>query len=112
MATLIEPTGVREPELVGWGAEFHAEQERYVNDVRTWVKERFAGPHTGEIIRFQVADGYAEYMVAQLRPLRLVHLKTMDAYRVLPSTIRGLRSSDAEDMLAWERRMAQHVGRS
>jgi hypothetical protein len=37
--------------------------------------------YTGETIKFGVADGYAEYMVAQLTPkVELLHLPLMDGY--------------------------------
>ena len=35
----------------------------------------------GEIIKFQVADGYAEYMVASTKPVQLIHLPFWDAYQ-------------------------------
>lgn len=34
----------------------------------------------GEVISFPVADGYAEYMVAGLKPAELVHIPLCDAY--------------------------------
>ncbi len=34
----------------------------------------------GEIIKFQVADGYAQYMVASMTPLELVHIPLGDAW--------------------------------
>ena len=36
--------------------------------------------NVGEVIRFPVADGYAEYMVACMNPLQLIHLEYYDAY--------------------------------
>lgn len=62
---------------------------------------------SGEIIRFQIADGYAQYMVESSRPLRLVHLNVCDGYQVLGATIRGLRLADVEAMVARERRLAE-----
>lgn len=37
--------------------------------------------NVGEIIKFQVADGYAEYMVAATKPVELIHLPFWDAYQ-------------------------------
>jgi hypothetical protein len=34
----------------------------------------------GEIIKFPVADGYAMYMVASMKPLMLIHLALGDAW--------------------------------
>jgi hypothetical protein len=36
--------------------------------------------YIGKIIKFPVADGYAEYMVKNMKPLHLVHLPIMDCY--------------------------------
>lgn len=40
----------------------------------------YNGKNVGEVIKFQVADGYAQYMVISMRPLRLMHLPLIDSY--------------------------------
>jgi len=37
--------------------------------------------NVGEVIQFPVADGYAQYMVASIKPLQLIHLEYWDAYQ-------------------------------
>jgi len=54
---------------------------KYLKDAKKALKERgFGGKNFGEILKFQVADGYARYMVVSMRPLRLMHLPLDDAY--------------------------------
>lgn len=47
---------------------------------------------TGRIIRFPVADGYAQYMLAT--PTRWVHLDEGDGWNADPALIRGMRAVD------------------
>lgn len=40
-------------------------EESHRNEVREWMRsEGYNGEHTGKIARFPVADGFAEYMLA------------------------------------------------
>ena len=48
--------------------------------LKKWCIERNNQKSVGEIIKFQVADGYAEYMVASTIPVQLIHLPFWDAY--------------------------------
>jgi hypothetical protein len=41
----------------------------------------YKGKNVGEIVKFAVADGYAEYMVLSMRPMKLIHLPLGDAYQ-------------------------------
>ena len=66
----------------------------------------------GEIIRWQRADGYAEYMVVNTKPLELVHLDTGDGYEVEAPLIRGLNLSDVRGMVESERRINDLFARS
>jgi hypothetical protein len=50
--------------------------------LKAWcVKRNPEQKNVGEVIRFQVADGYAEYMVAATKPVQLIHLPYWDAYQ-------------------------------
>lgn len=52
------------------------------NRLKKWCIERNPNQkNVGEVIRFQVADGYAEYMVAATQPVELIHLPFLDAYQ-------------------------------
>ena len=54
--------------------------EKYKADLKAMLQKRNNGKNVGEIIRFPVADGYAEYMVASMKPVELVHLPLGDAW--------------------------------
>lgn len=69
-------------------SNFNAEVEknRILNhkaSLLTWLQDHgYNGKLTGEIISFQVADGSAEYMVADKgRSCDLIHLPYWDAYQ-------------------------------
>jgi hypothetical protein len=50
-------------------------------DLTNWLKcNGFPGQHTGKTISFQVADGYAEYMLADGPTSCLIHLPYGDGY--------------------------------
>ena len=56
-------------------------EEQYVIDLKKELKSMgYKGKNFGEILRFQVADGYAEYMVVSMRPLKLMHLPLGDVW--------------------------------
>lgn len=61
-------------------ASLKAEKE-YVEELRRYLKKNYKGNNVGEIIRFQVADGYAEYMILSMDPTVLIHIDTGDAYQ-------------------------------
>lgn len=64
-----------------------AAEEQHMADLKAWlVKQGFTGKYTGEIYRTHVADGYAQYMFADVpkgytspKPF-LIHLPYGDAY--------------------------------
>ena len=59
----------------------HREAEaKYIADVKAYLLERTSGKNIGEVISFPVADSSAQYMVASMRPLALVHLPLGDAW--------------------------------
>ena len=76
---------------------------KYREDTITWLRGLgYKHKHLGKIIRFGVADGYAQYMVAT--PTTLIHLEEVDAYSVHPATIRGLRAADVVQMIEEQER--------
>lgn len=89
------PSTIKKPELNF--ADFNAykeDNERYINELKEALVKRKNGKNVGEIIRFPVADGYAEYMVASMRPLELVHLPLYDAWHY--EYIERLTAADVE----------------
>lgn len=63
-------------------------------------------PLVGKVVRFQIADGYAEYIVWKAKPLQLVHLDLGDGYSIPPAHARGLRLADVKALVDFEQRWA------
>lgn len=61
-----------------------------------------SAPLVGKMVRFQIADGYAEYMVASQKPLQLIHLNVADGYQIPDAHVRGLRLADVREMVKRE----------
>ena len=78
----LPPTEIKVPELDFSDIKQYAEDcDRYISELRVYVRENRTGKNAGEIIRFPVADGYAEYMVGSMKPLELIHIPLYDAYQ-------------------------------
>ncbi len=61
--------------------QYDTDCEKFKEDLKKFLNENGRnGKNVGEIVRFPVADGYAEYMVASMRPLELIHLPLWDAW--------------------------------
>ena len=67
--------------------KYKQDNEKYIEELKDLLLKRFeesaytcSEKYVGEIIRFPVADGHAEYMVASMSPLELVHLPLGDAW--------------------------------
>jgi hypothetical protein len=82
-------------------------EEDYIERLRKYCKDNTDSRSNlvGETIEFQVADGYAVYMIFTTSPLQLIHVPIVDAYQVDACTIRGLRVKDIKDKLKWKKKM-------
>lgn len=78
---------------------YEAETEKY-------IRRELGGKHklTGRIIRFQIADGYAQYMI--WTPTKWIHLDEVDGYHAADATIRGMRAVDVAEWFEREDRRA------
>jgi len=76
------PQEVRLPKLDFSSMEtYNKDCERYINDLTNHIKDMgYKGKNIGEIVKFAVADGYAEYMVLSMKPVKLIHIPLGDAY--------------------------------
>ena len=59
--------------------------KKFEADLKQWCVDRatkagITDENIGEVIKFPVADGYAEYMVACLKPVQLIHMPLWDAW--------------------------------
>jgi len=57
----------------------------------------------GAQVQFQVADGYAVYVVSKTNPLTLRHVPYGDAYQANEATIRGVNKETVRKELRWRR---------
>lgn len=75
------PASLRVPEL-NWEdiPAYEAANKKFIEDLKAFCKSRNNAEHVGEVIQFPVADGYAQYMVASLSPVELIHLPLWDAW--------------------------------
>ena len=102
--------GIEVPEITM--SDFNAYQEaceKYIEDLRAVCKKH--KPLTkavGEIIKFGVADGYALYMVYDMKPLELIHIATMDAYQFEHADL--LTAKRVTELIERDKRMAELFG--
>lgn len=62
--------------------KYDKECDELSEKLKKWCLERNPDQkNVGEIIRFQVADGYAQYMVAATKPVQLILLPYWDSYQ-------------------------------
>ena len=59
---------------------YEVAEQNYIAEVKEYLKAWADKPSFGEVISFQVADGYAQYLVVDLKPVTLVHLPLGDAW--------------------------------
>lgn len=83
--------------------DWRADEEYQLTQLREQLQAANSGELVGEVVRWQRADGYAQYMVASQKPLQLVHLAVGDAWSVEDALIRGLRLTDIRKMVERER---------
>lgn len=83
--------------------------KRFREELAAEAKQTNSGDTVGEIVRFQIADGYAEYMVWSEKPLHLIDVGGPDGYQIPVAHERGLRLSDVRDMVARDRKWRELV---
>ncbi len=97
---------VHEPEYQNYDYQEELRKENAVlANLAVGLRVQNLGKLVGEIIRFQIADGYAQYMVKKEKPLQLVHLHIGDAWHADPILIRGLRLSDVRQQVSQEKKL-------
>jgi hypothetical protein len=71
----------------------------WVKSVQDWVRNTSTDkdPVVGEVYRFPVADGYAEYVIFSTEPIRLIHLPTYDGWFMPEVVRRGLNLTDIRE---------------
>jgi len=85
--------------------KYEADEAAYIERMQIAARLGNAGkPLVGEIVRFPIADGYAQYIVWNTKPLTLVWLEVGDAWSIPDAHSRGLRLADVEAMVRYEQR--------
>lgn len=92
------PKGIKKPAFNI--KTYKADEEKYIKELTDFVTKRKPGKNVGRIARFQVGDGYAQYMIASMSPLELVHIPLGDAYNY--SHINRLKAKDIEAVLSMD----------
>lgn len=85
-------------------ASYDARCRAYEAETEKYIRTELGGKHklTGRIIRFQIADGYAQYMI--WTPTKWIHLDEVDGYHANDATIRGMRAVDVAEWFDHEDR--------
>lgn len=109
------PAGVKVPDFMDAmvGGRFdmkkdNEQTEKFLDDLKAELHRMgFNGPLTGEILRYQVADGYAQYMVADApRQSCLIHLPLGDAWSLPEWQTNGITKKVAKEQIAAHKRFA------
>jgi hypothetical protein len=83
-AHIKKPGDCRHEENFSWreySEKIQELEDTYTQELRDFLKSRKPnGKSVGEIVYFPVCDGHAQYMVASMRPLELVHMALGDCY--------------------------------
>jgi hypothetical protein len=59
-----------------------AEEKEHQTKLKAWlIKNGYTGKNTGKIVSFGVADGHAQYMLAEGKKSLLIHLPYGDAWQ-------------------------------
>lgn len=80
-------------------------EEKFLKELRALIKPHSKSKYNGKIARFSVADGYALYMVASIRPLELIHLPLGDAWEF--QYIKSLKGKDITSNIDSQERLAK-----
>lgn len=87
---------------INYRGDWQAQEQAYIEQLATLAKRNGKDPRIGRTVRFQIADGYAVYVVWKVKPLQLVHVNTGDGYQASAATIRGLRLADVDAQLRFD----------
>jgi len=104
------PVEIGEPpslSLVSAGSfqAYDAACKAWVKKIQDYCRENGQGALAGEKWDYPVADGHAQYVVFECKPLSLIHLPIGDAWHVDKLTARGLRISDIKEQIAYQKRL-------
>ncbi len=107
MATIYNsPEEIKVPEFNWQDLEaYRKSEEKFLENLKAFLKRRNKGKNVGEIIKFPAADGYALYMVASMRPAELVHIPLGDAWHFQYAHL--LTAKEIQDKIDQEKAMEE-----
>lgn len=72
------PEEIKVPEfnLTTW----REDDEKFMKELKEYCETHGSSEHKGKVIRFPMADSYAEYMVFSMKPCTLIHIPLGDAW--------------------------------
>ncbi len=88
--------------------DFHKDEDW--EDYNKRVKKIYDSIDKDRIVKFPVADGYAEYYVVSFKPLVLQLIPIYDAYQIPSAHMRGLRLSDVNKNIDARKTMRKLFG--
>ena len=99
------PDAIKIPETTFQNvSEWQKLESKYIADLKQHLQEMgYNGKNSGEVIKFPAADGYAQYMVASMSPVRLIHLELGDAWCYQYAN--RLTAKDVQDKINQQRAM-------
>lgn len=107
MATLIGKF-THETDYSAGREEWRKAEEDWLDNLKAELRAKKTGDLVGEELRWSRADGYARYLIVSQTPnLVLALLEVGDAWQVEAALIRGLRLSDARQMVERDRAFAK-----
>lgn len=93
-------SSVPAPELGPDFEKWAAEEAAYIERVKATIPKENTGSCVGQIARFVVGDGFAQYLVWKEKPLTLVWLEVGDKWQASAATLRGFRLTDLQQQIA------------
>ena len=99
------PSSIAQPKLDFKDmAKYRQDCKQYEADLKAFlVSKNPNAKNVGEVIRFPVADGYAEYMVASMKPVQLVHIPLGDAWDF--QYVHLLKAKDVQEKIDQQKAM-------
>ena len=73
---------------------YNKAEAEYLAELKAMLLRRSDTKNVGEIIQIPYADSYAQYMVAGMKPLQLVHIPLGDAWDT--SLVNGMTAEDVQ----------------
>ena len=101
------PESIKIPEITFSNIKQYQEEcDEFLKKLKSYLLDRIdSDDYTGEIIRFPVADGYAEYMIVKMSPPQVIHLPLWDGWHF--EYIRSFSKTDIKKKIQQQKAINQ-----